>query len=91
MQWKQITAVAATVMLAVAACGTPSSNNGKGGANAGNAGTAQEKATDATAKGPAPELDGAKKGARQPSSPTSRRTPSTRRTSTSPTRTRSAS
>ena len=62
MQWKRITAVAATVMLAVAACGTPSSNNGKGGANTGNAGTAQEKATDATAKGPAPELDGAKKG-----------------------------
>lgn len=62
MQWKRITAVAATVMLAVAACGSPSSNNGiKGNAGEG-AGTAQVKATDATAKGPAPEVEGAKKG-----------------------------
>ncbi|MGW5190144.1 ABC transporter substrate-binding protein [Kribbella sp. NPDC004138] len=62
MQWKRITAVTATVMLAAVACGSPSSNSGKDGANAGDAGTAQEKATDATAKGPAPELEGAKKG-----------------------------
>lgn len=61
MQWKRITAVAATVMLAVAACGSPSSNNNSEG-NTGDAGTAQEKATDATLKGPAPELEGAKKG-----------------------------
>jgi peptide/nickel transport system substrate-binding protein len=61
MQWKRITAVAATVMLAVAACGSPSSNSNTG-ANTGDAGTAQEKAVDPTAKGPAPEIDGAKKG-----------------------------
>lgn len=61
MQWKRITAVAATVMLAVAACGSPSSSNNSGG-NTGDAGTAQEKATDPTLKGPAPELPGAKKG-----------------------------
>jgi peptide/nickel transport system substrate-binding protein len=61
MQWKRITAVAATVMLAVAACGSPSSNSGNnsGGQNLGGA---QEKATDATAKGPAADVDGAKKG-----------------------------
>jgi peptide/nickel transport system substrate-binding protein len=61
MQWKRITAVAATVMLAVAACGSPSSSNNSG-SNTGDAGTAQEKATDPTLKGPAPEIDGAKKG-----------------------------
>lgn len=61
MQWKRITAVAATIMLAVAACGTPSSNNNSGGST-GDAGTAQEKATDPTLKGPAPEVEGAKKG-----------------------------
>ncbi|HET6299525.1 MAG TPA: ABC transporter substrate-binding protein [Kribbella sp.] len=61
MQWKRITAVAATVMLAVAACGSPSSNSNSGG-NTGDAGTAQVKATDPTLKGPAPEIEGAKKG-----------------------------
>ncbi|TCO52110.1 peptide/nickel transport system substrate-binding protein [Kribbella antiqua] len=61
MQWKRITAVAATVMLAAVACGSPSSNSGSGTNTAG-AGGAQEKATDATAKGPAAELEGAKKG-----------------------------
>lgn len=61
MQWKRITAVTATVMLAVAACGTPSSSNNSGSSE-GNAGGAQVKATDATAKGPAPEIEGAKKG-----------------------------
>jgi peptide/nickel transport system substrate-binding protein len=62
MQWKRITAVAATVMMAAVACGTPSSNNGGGNGNTGDAGTAQEKATDPTLKGPAPEVEGAKKG-----------------------------
>ncbi|WP_433021545.1 ABC transporter substrate-binding protein [Kribbella sp. CA-294648] len=62
MQWKRITAVAATVMLAVAACGSPSASNKSGGSDEGNLGGAQVKATDATAKGPAPELEGAKKG-----------------------------
>jgi peptide/nickel transport system substrate-binding protein len=61
MHWKRITAVAATVMLAVAACGSPSSNNGSGG-GAAQQGSTQEKATDATAVGPAKEVDGAKKG-----------------------------
>ncbi|MFG1907806.1 ABC transporter substrate-binding protein [Kribbella sp. NPDC048928] len=61
MQWKRITAVAATVMLAAVACGSPSSNSGnKGDTN--NVGGAQIKATDPTAKGPAPDVDGAKKG-----------------------------
>jgi len=61
MQWKRITAVAVTVMLAGAACGSPSSNSNSGG-NTGDAGTAQAKATDPTLKGPAPEVEGAKKG-----------------------------
>ena len=61
MQWKRITAVTATVMLAAVACGSPSSNSNSGGSNA-NAGGAQVKATDATAKGPAAPIDGAKKG-----------------------------
>jgi peptide/nickel transport system substrate-binding protein len=61
MQWKRITAVAATVMLAAVACGSPSSNSGNdSGQN--NVGGAQEKATDPTAKGPAPDVEGAKKG-----------------------------
>jgi peptide/nickel transport system substrate-binding protein len=61
MQWKRITAVAATVMLAAVACGSPSSNSGsKGDSNT--LGGAQVKATDPTAKGPAPDVDGAKKG-----------------------------
>ncbi|GAB3819069.1 ABC transporter substrate-binding protein [Kribbella italica] len=62
MQWKRITAVAATVMMTAVACGTPSSNNGGDNGKAGDAGTAQEKATDPTLKGPAPEVEGAKKG-----------------------------
>jgi peptide/nickel transport system substrate-binding protein len=62
MQWKRITAVAATVMLAAVACGSPSSNNNSGGGGGSDIGGAQEKATDATAKGPAKEIDGAKKG-----------------------------
>ncbi|GAA1561864.1 ABC transporter substrate-binding protein [Kribbella sancticallisti] len=61
MQWKRITAVAATVMLAVGACGSPSSNNTSGGTG-GDAGKAQEKATDAALKGPVAEIQGAKKG-----------------------------
>ncbi|GAB2582990.1 ABC transporter substrate-binding protein [Kribbella endophytica] len=62
MQWKRITAVAATVMMAAVACGTPSSNSGSGNGNTGDAGKAQAKATDPTLKGPAPEVEGAKKG-----------------------------
>lgn len=61
MQWKRITAVAATVMLAAVACGSPSSNSGnKGDTN--NVGGAQIKATDFTAKGLVFDVDGAKKG-----------------------------
>ncbi|QNE21998.1 ABC transporter substrate-binding protein [Kribbella qitaiheensis] len=62
MQWKRITAVAATVMLAAVACGSPSSSNNSGSNGGADSGTTQEKATDPTAKGPAKELDGAKKG-----------------------------
>jgi peptide/nickel transport system substrate-binding protein len=60
MHWKRMTAVAATLMIAVAACRSPSSNDqGSGSANLGGA---QAKATDPAAKGPAREIDGAKKG-----------------------------
>jgi peptide/nickel transport system substrate-binding protein len=62
MQWKRITAVAATVMLAAVACGSPSSSNDSGGGGGTGDETAQEKATDPTAKGPAKEVEGAKKG-----------------------------
>jgi len=62
MQWKRITAVAATVMLAVAACGSPSSNNDSGSGDLSKQGEAQVKATDPTAVGPAPALDGSKNG-----------------------------
>jgi peptide/nickel transport system substrate-binding protein len=62
MQWKRITAVAATVMLAAVACGSPSSSNDSGGGGGTGDETAQEKAIDPTAKGPAKEVDGAKKG-----------------------------
>ncbi|TDD60779.1 ABC transporter substrate-binding protein [Kribbella antibiotica] len=62
MQWKRITAVAATVMLAAVACGSPSSNSGSNNTGGGNVGGAQEKATDATAKGPAKPIEGAKSG-----------------------------
>ncbi|GAA1582683.1 ABC transporter substrate-binding protein [Kribbella hippodromi] len=62
MQWKRITAVAATVMVAAAACGSPSSKNGNNSGGNGELGSAQVKATDPTAKGPAAEVDGAKKG-----------------------------
>jgi peptide/nickel transport system substrate-binding protein len=61
MQWKRITAIAATVMLAAVACGSPSSNSGSKGEN-NSVGGAQEKATDPTAKGPAADVEGAKKG-----------------------------
>lgn len=62
MQWKRITAVAATVGLAVAACGSPSENSGTQGGGSSNVGEAQVKAVDPTAKGPAAEIEGAKKG-----------------------------
>jgi peptide/nickel transport system substrate-binding protein len=62
MQWKRITAVAATVMLAAVACGSPSSNSGNNSGGQGNLGGAQEKATDVTAKGPAADIEGAQKG-----------------------------
>ncbi|MEV8374979.1 ABC transporter substrate-binding protein [Kribbella sp. NPDC056861] len=64
MQWKRITAVAVTVMLAGVACGSPSGNSLRrpGNGSGGDAGTAQVKALDATARGPAPEVAGAKKG-----------------------------
>jgi peptide/nickel transport system substrate-binding protein len=62
MQWKRITAVSATVMLAVVACGSPSASNNSGEGKGGDAGGTQVKATDPTAKGPAPEIEGAKKG-----------------------------
>jgi peptide/nickel transport system substrate-binding protein len=62
MQWKRITAVAATVMLAAVACGSPSSNSGTGGSSNAGPGGAQVKAVDPTAKGPAKPIDGAKTG-----------------------------
>jgi len=62
MQWKRITAVAATVLVAAAACGTPSSKNGTTDESNGPANATQTKVTDETAKGPAPDVDGFKKG-----------------------------
>ncbi|MFB9239431.1 ABC transporter substrate-binding protein [Plantactinospora siamensis] len=56
-------AACAAIALGVAGCGSPSSNNnGSGGDN--NAGkiNQQQSALDPTAKGPAPDVDGAKKG-----------------------------
>jgi peptide/nickel transport system substrate-binding protein len=62
MQWKRITAVAATVMLAAVACGSPSSNSGKTNESNGPAAGTQTKVTDEAAKGPAADVDGFKKG-----------------------------
>src|SRR5262245_22469894 len=65
MHWKRITAVAATLMIAVAACESPASKNKQdtgnttGGANLGGA---QVRATDPAAKGPAREVPGARHG-----------------------------
>ncbi len=55
-----IVAVAAVVALAAAGCGTPSKNNGDKG-NSGSI-SQQQNAFDPTAKGPAPEVPGARKG-----------------------------
>jgi peptide/nickel transport system substrate-binding protein len=54
-------AVAATVALGLAACSSPSKNAGGGGASGGTV-EAKHGVTDPTAKGPAPEIPGAKKG-----------------------------
>ena len=62
MQWKRITAVAATVMLAAVACGSPSSNSGTASESNGPAAGTQTKVTDEAAKGPAADVDGFKKG-----------------------------
>jgi len=62
MQWKRITAVAATVMLAAVACGSPSSKSGTTSDSGGQANATQTKVTDETAKGPAADIDGFKKG-----------------------------
>ncbi|MGY4771727.1 ABC transporter substrate-binding protein [Kribbella sp. CWNU-51] len=62
MQWKRITAVAATVMLAAVACGSPSSNSGTTSDSNGPANATQTKVTDESAKGPAADVDGFKKG-----------------------------
>ncbi|WP_213450610.1 ABC transporter substrate-binding protein [Rhizomonospora bruguierae] len=56
-------AVAAAVALGAAGCGSPSSKNqGSGNTDGGGAITTQQSATDPNAKGPAPEVPGAKKG-----------------------------
>ncbi len=62
MQWKRMTAVAATVMIAAAACGSPSSKSGTSDESNGPAASTQTKVTDPNAKGPAPDVDGFKKG-----------------------------
>jgi peptide/nickel transport system substrate-binding protein len=61
MHWKRAIAVVATATLALTACGSPSKTGGPGGGGT-IANEAQEKAVDATAKGPAKEVEGAKKG-----------------------------
>ncbi|WP_405059103.1 ABC transporter substrate-binding protein [Kribbella sp. NBC_01505] len=62
MQWKRLTAVVAAVLLAAGACSSPSSGNNGGTRPTADLGGPQQKATDPTAKGPAPELPDAKKG-----------------------------
>ncbi|GAB3927782.1 ABC transporter substrate-binding protein [Kribbella albertanoniae] len=62
MQVKRITAVAVTVLLAVAACGSPSSKGGGDNGSDGPANTTQTKVMDAAAKGPAADVEGFKKG-----------------------------
>ncbi|GAA1256924.1 peptide/nickel transport system substrate-binding protein [Oryzihumus leptocrescens] len=55
--------IAAVAVIGLAACGTPSSNNKQaGGSSSDTIGGAQQKATDESAKGPAKDIDGAKKG-----------------------------
>jgi peptide/nickel transport system substrate-binding protein len=60
-QWKVLVAASAVAALAVAGCSSPSSNNGGGNGSSGGIGQ-QNQATDKDAKGPAPEVPGAKKG-----------------------------
>ena len=56
-------AIAAVAVIGLAACGTPSANNkGVAGSTSDSIGGAQQKATDANAKGPAKDIPGAKKG-----------------------------
>lgn len=65
MHRKRVTALTATALLAVAACGSPSNNanSPSGGENPTDlTGGAQSQVTDATAKGPAKDVDGAKQG-----------------------------
>src|SRR5690348_1981300 len=55
-------AVSAAVVLGLAGCGSPSSNNAdKNDSDSGKI-EAQTTSVDATAKGPAPEVEGARKG-----------------------------
>jgi peptide/nickel transport system substrate-binding protein len=56
-----VVAVAATVALGLSACGSPSSNNNQGGSSGGGI-SQQHGAFDPTAKGPARDVAGAKKG-----------------------------
>ncbi|GAB3934272.1 ABC transporter substrate-binding protein [Kribbella albertanoniae] len=63
MQWKRLTVVATTVLLAAVACGSPSSNNNQGDRKPGQlGGGTQQKITDPTAKGPAADAPDARKG-----------------------------
>ncbi|WP_249713986.1 ABC transporter substrate-binding protein [Rhizomonospora bruguierae] len=59
---KVVVAIAAAAVLGLAACGSPSANNSDNGGNDGGNIAQQESATDPNAKGPAPEVPGAKKG-----------------------------
>ena len=66
MRWTKVLTVGAAASLGfVAACGAPAANNGGAGngTNGGNAPVDQAGAAlDPNAKGPAPEIPGAKKG-----------------------------
>lgn len=64
MHWKRVTALTATAMLAAAACGSPSdnANSPSGDKPTDLTGGAQSQVTDAAAKGPAKDPDGAKQG-----------------------------
>lgn len=68
MRWTKVVALAAAGTLSLAACGggSPSDNNksnsSSGGAGSSTSSAPADAALDPNAKGPAPEISGAKKG-----------------------------
>jgi peptide/nickel transport system substrate-binding protein len=62
MRWTRVVAAAAVATMGVAACGSPSANNAGGGQTSGGDTAKAAAAFLPDAKGPAPEIAGAKKG-----------------------------